>query len=527
MNSEPSKALIYCRVSDTKQKIEGSGLESQEYRCRQYAAENNYEVERAFHDDVSGGGDYAKRPGMIGLLNYLERHKKESYVVIFDDLKRLARDTMFHWQLRHAISNFGAKVECLNYRFDDTPEGEFMETLFAAQGQLERKQIGRQTRQKTQARLEAGYHAFIAPVGYQYEKNKAQGKILVQDEQTAPILKEAMEGFASGRFQTTQEMRYFLENEPGFPKTASGRLGNSKTKQILTNPLYAGYVEYKPWGITLRKGQHEGIVSYETYCKIQERLSGRAHAPARKDLNQDFPLRGAVTCECGNALTAAWSKSRTGKRHPYYVCQNRKCSHKGKSIRRDVLEGEFEALLKSITPSKPALKIADGMFRKLWTVQETAQKDRKAELEKQHRSHVQQIEKLVDRIVETESGAVIKTLEKRVCDLESKQLIVEEKMAHIDQPIKPFDDMYRTSMQFIAKPHEIWASGRFEEKRAVLKLAFSERLIWDRKGMYRTPDLSLPFKVLGDFSGQEMKMVPRGGIEPPTRGFSDTRANTM
>lgn len=131
-----TQALIYCRVSDTKQKIEGNGLESQEFRCRQYATEKNYDVDKVFHDDVSGGGDFAKRPGMIALLSYLENNQKTDYVVIFDDLKRLARDTMFHWQLRHAMANFGARLECLNYTFDDSPEGEFVETLFAAQGQL-------------------------------------------------------------------------------------------------------------------------------------------------------------------------------------------------------------------------------------------------------------------------------------------------------------------------------------------------------------------------------------------------------
>ncbi len=96
----PKKAIIYCRISSTKQRIEGSRLESQEYRCRQYAAAQGYEVETLFTDDVSGGGDFMKRPGMVALLQYLKRHKKTHYVVIFDDLKRFARDTMFHLKLR-------------------------------------------------------------------------------------------------------------------------------------------------------------------------------------------------------------------------------------------------------------------------------------------------------------------------------------------------------------------------------------------------------------------------------------------
>jgi len=103
--------------------------------------------------------------------------------------------------------------------------------------------------------------------------------------------------------------------------------------------------------------------------------------PARKDINQGFPLRGAVSCECGNALTSGWSKSRSGKLHPYYLCQNRKCDYKGKSIRRDVLEGEFETMLETLTPSQGLIKIADSMLKKLWDHQAKTQQARQKQLE--------------------------------------------------------------------------------------------------------------------------------------------------
>ncbi len=515
MTNEPTKALIYCRVSDTKQRLEGSGLESQEFRCRQYAAEKNYAIEKVFHDDVSGGGDFAKRPGMIALLSYLENNQKTDYVVIFDDLKRLARDTMFHWQLRHAMANFGARLECLNYTFDESPEGEFVETLFAAQGQLERKQIGRQTRQKSKARLEAGYHAFRAPTGYYYQKTKTQGKMLFVDETVAPILHEALEGFASGRFQTKREVQYFLEISPEFPKTASGKLGNNRINDMLSNPLYAGYIEYEPWGVSLHKGQHEGIISYETFQRIQERLQGRAHVPARKDLNRDFPLRGSVSCVCGNALTACWSKSKTGKLHAYYLCQNRQCEYKGKSIRRDVLEREFETLLKQLTPTPGLMAAATDMFKILWNHREASQQVRRKTLAQESNDTERKIEQLLDRIVDADSPLVIKALEKRINDLQSNKLLIEEKLSQCGRPVRPYDEMYRTSLQFLKKPHEIWANGRFEDKRAVLKLTFTDRLTYVPKQGYRTPDLSLPFRVLGDSFGHESKMVPRRGLEPP------------
>lgn len=152
-NLEGAKAVIYCRVSSTKQKLEGSGLDSQEHRCRQYADAKGYEVEAVFPDDASGGGDFMNRPGMVALLSYLDAQPNKNYVIIFDDLKRFARDTEFHIKLRREFQTRGARIECLNFKLDDSPEGKFVETIFAAQGELEREQNRRQVIQKMKARV--------------------------------------------------------------------------------------------------------------------------------------------------------------------------------------------------------------------------------------------------------------------------------------------------------------------------------------------------------------------------------------
>jgi DNA invertase Pin-like site-specific DNA recombinase len=151
------KALIYCRVSSKKQSTGGSGLTSQEKRCRQYAAQNGYQVEEVFPDDITGGSNFMKRKGIVALLEHINAHPKTSYTIIFDDLKRLARDTKYHLILRETLDALGVEIECLNFNFEKTPEGEFYETVIAAGGQLERQQGARQVSQKVIARFEAGY----------------------------------------------------------------------------------------------------------------------------------------------------------------------------------------------------------------------------------------------------------------------------------------------------------------------------------------------------------------------------------
>ena len=453
---------------------------------------------------------------MMALLTHLKKNQKQSYVIIFDDLKRLGRDTRYYLELRDIISALGADVECLNFVFDDSPEGEFHEEIIAATGKLERRQIARQTKQKTKARLEAGYYAFLSPVGYKFVKTRDRGKVLMRDDPAASILAEVMEGFASGRFHTTAEVRHFLEASPDFPKWQSGKIGNDRAKNILTNPLYAGYVEYKPWGVELRKGQHEGLISYETFCRIQNRLKEGAYAPTRQDLNRHFPLRGSVICECGNQLTSGLSRSKTGRYYPYYYCQNRKrCKHAGKSIRKADLEGEFEVLLKQLTPSEGLITTASKMFKKLWDHRIDAQQARRGVLNREAAKIDRKIEAVLDHMMDAGSSTVRKGLERRVEQLENKKLVIEEKVAKCGQPTRPFYDMYRTSIQFLSNPHKIWTEGQYEEKRVVLKLVLTERITYVRGRGYRTPNFSLPFNMLGTTLGREKEMVPRRGLEPP------------
>ena len=92
-----SKAVIYCRVSSAKQTVRGDGLGSQETRCREFANYKGYEVVEVFRDDSSGS--LTSRPGMQAMLGFLSANRKEPHAVIIDDISRLARGLMAHFEL--------------------------------------------------------------------------------------------------------------------------------------------------------------------------------------------------------------------------------------------------------------------------------------------------------------------------------------------------------------------------------------------------------------------------------------------
>ena len=113
-------------------------------------------------------------------------------------------------------------------------------------------------------------------------------------------------------------------------------------------------------------------------------------------------------------------------------------------------------------------------------------------------------------------------------------------------------------MEFLSNPFKVWASGDFPSQRAVLKLAFADRITYARGEGYRTAKKSLPFEVFGglisrsklpedsggkDFQGDERpagfsssggtytpplvefsKMVGRTGFEPVTNWLKARRS---
>ncbi|MEM6974374.1 MAG: zinc ribbon domain-containing protein [Pseudomonadota bacterium] len=133
--------------------------------------------------------------------------------------------------------------------------------------------------------------------------------------------------------------------------------------RLLKKVVYAGYVEAPKWDVSLRKGVHDPLISFETHERILENLEERRRPAARKDFSEDFPLRGFVCCKsCGNPMTAAWS---TGcrERYAYFRCMTRKCPEFSKSIPVRKIENGFAKILKGMQPTRKLMSVAEHMFR--------------------------------------------------------------------------------------------------------------------------------------------------------------------
>lgn len=425
-------------------------------------------------------------------------------MVIIDELSRFARKVPVHFELREEIRQAGGILECPSMEFKDDADSEFNEYIQASAAQYQARKNAEQTLNRMKARCFNGYWVFQPPIGYRYEKQSGHGKLLVRDEPNASIIQEALEGYASGRFDTQAEVKRFLESQPEFPKDLpNGQIRNQRVKHILVRSVYAGYLEVPNWDIPLREARHVGLISLETHQKIQDRLTGGARVPARKDINADFPLRGFVLCgDCHKPLTACWSKSKTGKRHPYYLCYNRECESHRKSIPRDRLETDFEKLLRKLGPTESVFKMARAMFKQAWNIRLGQAEERQKAIGRDIVKADRQIEQLVDRIVDSESATAVKAYEQRLAKLEKEKLVLSEKLKKGTGPKRTFEEMFELAMGFLSNPWNLWTSERLADKRTVLKLAFSDRLAYQRNEGFRTPQVSVPFEFFRNSTGK-------------------------
>lgn len=429
---------------------------------------------------------------MFSLLGFLDKHPATNYVVIFDDLKRFARDTVFHLKLRTEFNARKAKVECLNFTFEDTPEGGFIETVLAAQGELERKQNQRQVIQKHKARLENGYWSFVPPVGYRLVRHPLHGKILTIVKEEADVIREALEGFAYGRFENQVEVQEFLQSKK-FRGLKEFTLDS--VKKLLARSIYAGYVEYKPWDVSRRIGHHEPIITQETFQMIQDKLNGKIKVYSRKDNSKEFPLRGFVLCaECKYPLTASWTTGRSTK-HPYYHCKTIGCPLKGKSIKRKLLEDEFEVVLRTIKPKERTLALTKEILLDVWN-------KKVSEVDRVKRSHENSLDEVrakirsfLDRLSKTDNENLIRAYEKEVENLTNEEQVLENQVAIMRSRKPDFGTALDVTFNFLKSPYTYWMKDDLKAKHLVLKLVFADRIIYDRNSGLGTAKLSLPLRV--------------------------------
>lgn len=486
---------------------EGHGLDGQEIRCRKYAQVHGYDVIAVFRDEGVSGG-IIDREGMQEMLDFLDTDvRKEECVVVIDDIKRLARDIMGHFTLRKAIQSRGARLESPSHKFGNEPEEIFVESIMTATAELERNQNKRQVRHRMQARLEAGYWPFYPPPGYTYAKMAGHGKLLIRKEPEASIIREALQGFASGRFSTQVDVQQFLQAK-SFNHWGRGKMAYlEQVKRLLTREVYTGHISYPPWNVSTRKGHHEPLVSPEIFESIQERLAEKQKLAPRKDLHNDFPLRGFVLCgECKHPCTASWSRGRN-RLFGYYRCNTLGCPCRNKSIRAERMHAEFEALVGKLKPRPNILEVVRRELLDHWKARNLDVEMIRRERQRKLDAIQEEIDGSLRTIDRCNNPIVIKRIEEKVSALEAKRIRLGGRIEKPKYGDYDFETALDGVLAFIRNPLQMWKTGDLGQRRLVLRLVFQEPLDYTPGIGFGTATFSPPIHLACVSELNEMEVV--------------------
>lgn len=490
-------AVIYTRVSSQKQVEEGHGCESQESACRHYCKSHGLTVLKVFHEQaISGASLY--RPAFDDLCGYLKQQSRPVKVVM-DDVSRLARDHILYSHLKTQITQSGGEICFVNMQFEDSPEGQYVETIIAATAELERKQNARRTKSRMRARAKAGFYLSRAPLGYKYVKDSKHGKILIPKNPDADYIKQALEGYASGRFETQFEVRDFINENLGTD------LVYNSVRGLLTRKFYAGIIDIPSLGVH-SVGKHQPLIDLQTFEKIQTRLQSRQRMP-RTAKRLLFPLKTNVRCEaCGKRLTGSVSKGRN-KRYAYYHCANKYCDERGKTIPKDRFEKEFVDLLKQSQVKPFVIDMALEMLGELKENRQAEQEERLQRQTKDLKATEQKIETYLDKMLETDDRELQARIEKRIKSLQLEKLKLENKPENIHDLTESFRTAMTRCRNLFESPDMLWVEGDENIRKTLPKMVFDEDLTYCRKTGFPTASKSLPFRVIDTLETGNFNMV--------------------
>ena len=190
------KWLIYCRVSSKKQVKEWNWLSSQEKRCRDYATGSLWiQVEKVFNDEWVSGWLF-ERKSIQELFKYIDKNKKNNYIVIFEDLNRLSRDIQVHTLLKSEFKKRWVELACPNFKFEESPEWDFKENISVIVSQYEKDKNKQRVLSRMKARLEQWFWCFRVPIWYKFIEANEWWRIVVKDTETANIIKNWLEKYA-------------------------------------------------------------------------------------------------------------------------------------------------------------------------------------------------------------------------------------------------------------------------------------------------------------------------------------------
>ncbi len=272
----PVRAAIYIRVSTPEQASEGYSLAMQESTLRAYCASKGYAVAGVYRDAGLSAKDIAGRPALQRLLSDARRDRFD--VVLVWKLSRFTRSLSDLCRACDDMEQNGCYLESYSEAFDArTTVGRMIRGILGVIAQWEREVISENVRAAMQERAQEGKPTTFCVLGYDYAAPDA----LTVNPQEAQIVQFIYASYLENKsIIRTAELSQSLQ----YRGKRGGRLACWSVEQILTRPIYAGFIT---WHDVPYPGQHPPIIPMEAFNYVQKTI---LRVGAQSGRRRKYPL---------------------------------------------------------------------------------------------------------------------------------------------------------------------------------------------------------------------------------------------
>lgn len=467
------KAIIYARVSSKEQEKEGFSIPAQLKFLREYAKRNNFTVVKEFAEAETA--KQKGRPVFTEMLTYLSNNidVKDVLVEKTDRLYRNFKDYVIleDYDLSTHLVKEG---EILNK--DSRSHQKFIHGVKVLMAKNYIDNLSEEVKKGFQEKVEQGGYPHAAPMGY---KNNKELHTIEIEEHGSRMIKAMFEFYATGNY-SLWTLRKKVIDEGLTAHYRDKKIPTSMVGRILRNPIYYGVIPFKG---KIYTGNHGAIISKELFDIVQEILD--SNAKRKSKAARKFTYTGMINCSnCGCLITAELKKGK----YIYYHCTNAKRNCTKEYIREEVIEKQFEGILKILKMDEKGLELTRDALRLSFVDEKRYHDNMIAKLESELNISQERFDKVyMDKI----DGKISEDFWSRKSkDFTTQQdKIIEAIELHKKANRNYFDGGIRL-LDLADKAYELYVQQNPEEKREFLNYIISNSVI---SGSNLSVELKEPF----------------------------------
>lgn len=487
------KAIALCRVSTSKQRIEGSSLDAQEARVIECAKYLDVDIKHLWSLDTSSRkGKNLARKDLNEMYEFAKHDKSVKYIIV-DEADRFMRsmEEAYWWKVQFKMINVTlAYANMPEITHEDNPMSVMREMMAFFTAEASNHERITKTTDKMQAKIKAGYYPGMVHQGY---KTSDVPSLHVPREPQWGLLKAAMNKVLYEAFTLSEALDWLNNN--GYRLQGGGLLDIYKLKNIFKEPYYAGVIRMSNWDVVRHNGLHKAMITEAEHERLVEIVTGKGKKFTKHKYNPLFPASNII--ECADCVAEGVEKARlVGYRHHnnkpertrrFY--ERYRCRGCGKNITKDKLhKGISRVLNRTELIIDEKGEFLDSM-RKAWQADVANSLETVIRLKQKHT--LLTAEK--DNLVRTMAGNpdLADDFKGSIATIKAEIEAVEAEIGDASNIEEDFEQFMTFALDYTEHFKENWWTADDADDRIRLKqLLFKDGLTVSRAGKVLTPSLS-------------------------------------